>query len=169
MAVSAAEAVARSSMVPLGWMIGAPLLGYVADRMGRRKPVLAAGLLIMLAYFIGLVFFPRSVPPYAGGLLFGIGSGAAMITYTMIKEVNPDRVKGSAAGAMNFLVFGMSALLGPLFGLTLAHLSSGHELTLEAFQTADWAWIAAVVVSLVLMLFLRETGSAANRAISRPA
>ena len=38
----------------------------------------------------------------------------------------------------------------------------GHELTLKEFQTADWAWIGAVVASLVLMPFLRETGSAAN-------
>jgi len=163
MGLSAAEAVARSSMVPLGWVIGAPLLGYVADRIGRRKPVLLAGLLIMLGYFVGVIFFNEYVPPYAGGLLFGVGSGAAMIPYTMIKEVNPDRVKGSAAGAMNFLVFGMSALLGPLYGLTLAHLSAGHELTLKDFQTAFWAWIGAVVLSLVLMLFLRETGSAADR------
>ena len=160
--VSASEAVMRSSMVPLGWVIGAPLLGYVADRIGRRKPVLVAGLLIMLGYFTGLIYFPKSVPPYFGGLLFGIGSGAAMIPYTMIKEVNPDRVKGSAAGAMNFLVFGMSALLGPLFGLTLAHLSAGHELTLKQFQEASWAWMGAVVLSLVLMPFLRETGWAAN-------
>ena len=162
MGVSAAEAVARSSMVPLGWVIGAPLLGYVADRIGRRKPILLAGLLIMLGYFVGVIYFNEYVPPYAGGLLFGIGSGAAMIPYTMIKEANPDRVKGSAAGAMNFLVFGMSALLGPLYGLTLAHLSAGHELTLKDFQTAFWAWIGAVVLSLVLMLFLHETGSAAN-------
>jgi MFS family permease len=162
MGVSAAEAVARSSMVPLGWVIGAPLLGYVADKVGRRKPVLLLGLLIMLGYFIGLVFFPENVPPYTGGLLFGIGSGAAMIPYTMIKEVNPDKVKGSAAGAMNFLVFGMSAILGPLFGLGLHHLSSGHELTLKEFQEADWAWLGAVVVSLLLLLVLRETGSAAN-------
>jgi len=162
MGASAAEAVARSSMVPLGWVIGAPLLGYVADRIGRRKPVLLAGLLIMLGYFIGIIYFNEYVPPYAGGLLFGVGSGAAMIPYTMIKEVNPDRVKGSAAGAMNFLVFGMSALLGPLYGLTLAHLSAGHELTLKDFQTAFWAWIGAVVVSLALMPFLRETGWAAN-------
>jgi len=31
--VDASEAIARSSMIPLGWVIGAPLLGYVADRM----------------------------------------------------------------------------------------------------------------------------------------
>ena len=162
MGVSASEAVMRSSMVPLGWVIGAPLLGYVADRIGRRKPVLLVGLILMLGYFIGLIYFPESVPPYTGGLLFGIGSGAAMIPYTMIKEVNPDNVKGSAAGAMNFLVFGMSALLGPLFGLGLHHLSSGHELTLKEFQTADWAWIGAVVLSLALLLILRETGWAAD-------
>ena len=29
---TSAEAVTRSSMVPLGWVIGAPLLGYFADR-----------------------------------------------------------------------------------------------------------------------------------------
>lgn len=167
MGVTASEAVMRSSMVPLGWVIGAPLLGYVADRIGRRKPVLLLGLIIMLGYFIGLIYFPDSVPPYTGGLLFGIGSGAAMIPYTMIKEVNPDNVKGSAAGAMNFLVFGMSALLGPLFGLGLHHLSSGHEITLQEFREANWAWIGAVVVSLLLLPALRETGWAAKAGTSK--
>jgi MFS family permease len=154
-----AEAIARSSMVALGWVIGAPLLGYIADRMGRRKPVLFAGLAIMFIYLIGIIFVPELVPPYAGGLMFGIGSSAAMIPYTMIKEVNPDRVKGSATGAMNFLVFSLSAFLAPAFGLTLAKLSGGHGLTLATFQEADFIWLGAVVLSFVLTLFLRETGA----------
>ena len=33
-----AEAVNRASMIPLGWVIGSPVLGYIADHFGRRKP-----------------------------------------------------------------------------------------------------------------------------------
>jgi len=162
--VPAAEAVARSSMVPLGWVVGAPLLGYVADRIGRRKPVLVAGMLLMLASLIAIVYLPGLVPPYLGGLAFGIGSGAAMIPYSMIKEVNPENVKGSAAGAMNFLVFSLSALLAPAFGLALMRLSGGKPLTLHTYQHADLIWVGAVVLSLVLTWFLRETGAAARTA-----
>jgi len=39
-----------------------------------------------------------------------------MIAYRMIKEVNPDKVNGSATGAMNVLVFSFSAFLAPAFG-----------------------------------------------------
>ena len=161
--MAAAEAATRSSMVPLGWVIGAPLLGYLADRMGLRKPALIFGLVIMLICMIGLICAPQWVPPLTGGLLFGIGSGAAMIPYTIIKEVNPDRVKGSAAGAMNFLVFSLSALLAPAFGLALAKLSGGLALTTVTFQEADLIWLAAIVLSLVLTLFLRETGARARK------
>jgi len=161
--MAAAEAATRSSMVPLGWVIGAPLLGYLADRMGLRKPALIFGLVIMLICMVGLICAPQWVPPFTGGLLFGIGSGAAMIPYTIIKEVNPDRVKGSAAGAMNFLVFSLSALLAPAFGLALAKLSGGLALTTATFQEADLIWLAAIVLSLVLTLFLRETGARARK------
>jgi len=34
-----------------------------------------------------------------------------MIPHAMIKEANPHKVKGSAPGAINFLVFSFSALL----------------------------------------------------------
>src|SRR4051812_44614363 len=36
------EAVIRSATVPVGWIIGCPLLGVASDRLGRRKPVILA-------------------------------------------------------------------------------------------------------------------------------
>jgi hypothetical protein len=87
-----------------------------------------------------------------------------MIPYTMIKEANPDNVKGSATGAMNFLVFSLSAFLAPVFGLALMRFSGGQALTLTDFREADAIWGAAIVLSLILTLFLRETGSGARPA-----
>ena len=152
-----ATAVDRASMIPLGSVIGCPLLGYVADRIGRR-----GGALLMLAATTVLVYLPHMMPSYLMGLLLGIGSGAAMIPYTIIKEVNPDNVKGSATGAINFVVFAISALTAPAYGWLLTHLSGGGKLTLGVFQDASWAGIAGIVLAIVLACFLRETGRASR-------
>jgi MFS family permease len=160
------EAVDRATMVPLGWVIGCPLLGYLADRIGRRKPVLIGGALLMLGASATVVYLPGTMPPYVLGLLLGIGSGAAMIPYTIIKEVNPDEVKGSATGAINFLVFTLSALLAPAYGWLLNRLADGGKLTIGVFQNASAVGIAGIVLAIVLACFLRETGRA--RTTERP-
>jgi MFS family permease len=156
--VGYAEAVNRATMVPLGWVIGCPLLGYVADRIGRRKPVLVAGSLLMLVSTVLVVYLPGKFPPYMLGLLLGIGSGAAMIPYTIIKEVNPDEVKGSATGAINFLVFTLSALLAPAYGWLLNSLAGGGKLTLAVFQNGSAVGVGGIVLAIGMTFFIRETG-----------
>jgi MFS family permease len=159
------EAVNRASMVPLGWVIGAPVLGYIADHFGRRKPVLFAGIGLMLAGALAILYLPaNSAPPYLLGFLLGFGSGAAMIPYSIIKEVNPDNVKGSATGAINFLVFVMSAFAAPGFGWLLQKLAGGGSLTLPIFQMGGAVLIVGIVLAAVLAIFIRETGWAARRA-----
>jgi len=163
--VDAAEAVTRASMIPLGWVIGAPVLGYLADHYGRRKPVLFAGIALMLVTGAAAIYLPpNSLPPYIIGFLFGFGSGAAMIPYSIIKEVNPDNVKGSATGAINFLVFSMSAFGAPAAGWLLQKLAGGGALTLDIFEKGANAAIVCIIVGAILALFLRETGFAARKA-----
>jgi MFS family permease len=161
--VSYAEAVNRASMVPLGWVIGCPLLGYLSDRLGRRKPVMMAGALLMLVSAACIFYLPAGVaPPYVLGLLLGIGSGAAMLPYTVIKEVNSDNVKGSASGAINFLVFSFSALLTPLYGRLLAHVANGGAMDLAVFRAAGAWLLGGIVLAMVLAMFMRETGPRAR-------
>lgn len=159
-----AEAVNRASMIPLGWVVGAPVLGYLADHFGRRKPALFAGIAIMIVTGLAAIYLPaNSLPPYIIGFLFGFGSGAAMIPYSIIKEVNPDEVKGSATGAINFLVFGMSAFGAPLAGWLLQQLAGGGKLTLDIFDKGANAALICIVAGGILALFLRETGFAARK------
>jgi MFS family permease len=158
------EAVNRAAMVPLGWVIGCPLLGYVADHFGRRKPVLIGGASFMLLTSIAILYLPHDImPSYLGGLLLGIGSGAAMIPYTIIKEVNADEVKGSATGAINFLVFTLSAVMAPAYGWILVQVSDSGPLDLPVFQKAGIVGVGGIAIAIVLSCFIRETGSAVLR------
>jgi MFS family permease len=163
-----ASAVLRSSLVPLGWIIGCPLLGFVSDRLGRRKPVIAVSACVLLACLAWILFGRAdALPPYVLGLTAGVASGAAMLPYTVIKEANPPEVSGTATGVVNFLNFTFSALLGPVFGGIL-HSVSGGAAPMEAghYQTAFQPLLYGVGLAIVLTLFLRETGSAARPAVA---
>jgi MFS family permease len=154
------DAVVTGSLVPLGWVVGCPLLGWLADRLGRRKPVLIGGALVMLLSAAEIAFTTTEMSAAIGCLIFGIASGAAMIPYTIVKEVNPDEVKGSATGGINFLTFGVTALIGPIFADLVGKGISTTQNHNAHFRASGLFWIAAIAIAIVLSAFLRETGSA---------
>ena len=159
-------AVLRSASVPFGWIIGCPLLGLISDRIGRRKPVIMGGAIVLFICLAWILFGPTNIlPPYVLGLIAGIASGAAMLPYTVIKEANPPQFGGTATGVVNFLNFTFSALLGPVFGWRLQQGASGGQLQLEHFQNAFEPMLGAVLIAIALCLLLRETGTAVKQEI----
>jgi MFS family permease len=159
-----ATAVLRSSTVPFGWIIGCPLLGFISDRIGRRKPVIVGSAVVLFACLAWILYGPVNVfPPYVLGLVAGIASGAAMLPYTVIKEANPPDVSGAATGVVNFINFTFSALLGPVFGGLLVSVSTGGPTQLGHYQSAFTPMLYGVALAIVLTLILKETGPAGRR------
>jgi MFS family permease len=157
-----ASAVMRTATVPIGWIIGCPLLGFISDRLGRRKPVIIGGALTLLAC-LGWILYGHieTLPRYLVGILAGLGSGAAMLPYVVIKEANPPEFGGMATGVVNFLNFSFSALLGPVFAGLLEYVSRGAEQReLVHYQTAFLPLLFGVVAAIGLSLLLKETGPA---------
>jgi MFS family permease len=158
---SFSDAVFAISMVPLGWVFGCPLLGWLADRLGRRKPVYLGGAAIMLIGFIQLIYAPTFLPAWLTLFILGVASGAAMIPYTIIKEVNPDEVKGSATGAINFLTFGVTAAIGPIFAGQFGKTLGAQTVDAAThFKHAGLFWIGVLIAALLVGSMLRETGRA---------
>jgi len=160
-----ATAVMRSASVPFGWIIGCPLLGFVSDRLGRRKPVIVVAAFVLLGCLAWILYGPADAfPPYVLGLVAGVASGAAMLPYTVIKEANPPKMSGTATGVVNFLNFTFSALLGPVFARMLLRVSGGAlEMNLEHYQTVFQLLLYGVGLAIVFTLLLKETGPAARR------
>jgi MFS family permease len=158
---SFSDAVFAISMVPLGWVFGCPLLGWLADRLGRRKPVYLGGAVVMLIAFVQLIYAPTLLPSWLTLFILGVASGAAMIPYTIIKEVNPDEVKGSATGAINFLTFAVTAGIGPVFAGGFGKTLGAQSIDAEShFRHAGLFWIGILIAALVVGSLLRETGRA---------
>jgi MFS family permease len=152
-------AVLRSASVPFGWIIGCPLLGWLTDRIGRRKPVIVGAGLVLLGCLALILFLPAGTfPPYTLGLLTGIASGAAMIPYTVIKEANRPEHAGTATGVINFLNFALTAILGPIFASRLIEASQGGERDLGHYQATFAPLLVGVALAILLALVLRETG-----------
>jgi MFS family permease len=158
-------AVTLAATVPLGWMIGCPLLGFISDRLSRRKPVIFGGTIMLLAVLTWVLFGnPEILRGHTVGILMGIASGAAMLPYTVIKEANPPELGGTATGVINFLNFTFSALLGPVFGARLVEMPEGDTgLALAHYQAGFKPLLYGIFVALVLTLFLKETGPATRK------
>jgi len=158
------DAVVTSSLVPLGWVVGCPLVGWLADFVGRRKPVLIGGAVAMLLSAAGITFSTGHEATAIGCFIFGIASGAAMIPYTIVKEVNPDEVKGSATGGINFLTFGVTALIGPIFADLLGKGFATTQNHVAHFRASGIFWMTGIAFASCSVCFLRETGHARNSA-----
>jgi MFS family permease len=163
-------AVTLAATVPFGWMIGCPLLGFVSDRLGRRKPVILGGSAVLLGVLAWILFGdPAILRGHVVGILMGVASGAAMLPYSVIKEANPPELGGSATGVINFINFTFSALLGPVFGSRLVQVPGDDEaMALAHYQAGFQPLLYGIVIAMALTCFLKETGPAARRTGDNP-
>lgn len=146
-------AVTLAATIPLGWMIGCPLLGFISDRLGRRKPVIFAGTIMLLAVVAWVLFGnPQILRGHSVGILMGIASGAAMLPYTVIKEANPPEFGGTATGVINFINFTFSALLSPVFGARLVEMPEGDTTqALAHYQAGFKPLLYGIIMALILI------------------
>jgi sugar phosphate permease len=148
-------------VMPLGSIIGAPLIGFLADRVNmERKWALVISLFFPLACWG--VFFLTGGKPHPGLIIpmlfiFGFfGWGALSLYMTMGKEIFPTTLTGTAMGLMNPAAFLATALFQPFTGYLMDLVGkTGSAYPLKAYQQVFTVFFISMVLSFSLILFLK--------------
>lgn len=111
--ISPATAGVIGSGALVGMMFGAMLFGALADRVGRRTPIIAC--VVLYTLFTGAVFFATT--PFEVGLyrfLAGLGLGGVMPNaVALVTEYAPARLRNTMVSVMfsGYMVGGIAAAL----------------------------------------------------------
>lgn len=169
-----------NSILFLGFTLGAPLMGYLSDRLKRRKlPMLfgatgAAILMMTVLYMPGLNATTLTLLMFLLGLFYS----AQCIVFAVGRELSPNEAAGTAMAITNMIVMLGAMFLQPLVGrlldfslsfharaLPIEHLSSD---ALQQLYTADDYQFAlsiiplGIIIAAILTFFLKETYAEAN-------
>ena len=135
---------------PLFQLIGAPFLGNLSDRIGR-KPVLIitlSGTLLGYLLIIYSIFTQNIYLLFAGRIIDGITGGNIVVLYSVIADVSDPKQKASRFG-----LIGMAFGLGFIFGPFLGGLTSSSDIISWFNYTTPFV-LSAVLVAINLLFIL---------------
>lgn len=149
------------SLIFIGSIIGCPLVGWLSDRQGLRKPLMILGALATLITVVPL-FMDITLSQSALSVLFfalGFFTSTQVISYPLIAESNPTETTGAATGIASVLIMGGAGIGQVLFGMLMQYHAGNavQNYTVSDFQYAMWMFPLTVTVALFAVLLTRET------------
>ncbi len=177
--LSESDAGFANSLLFCGFMVGAPIMGYVSDKIKRRKMPMLFGATGAAILMIAILYTPHLQSKAINGLMFTLGLfySAQAIVFAVGRELSPNEAAGTAIAVTNMLVMIGAMFLQPLVGhlldwsYTLRH---PHE-TQRVFENINQLYTATdyqfaisvipigIVIAAILTFFIKETYAEAQK------
>jgi len=137
------------SMLFIGTLFGAPLIGYISDKLGRRcLPMTIASILaLILLISINVIPLLDIISLHLLFLAIGIITSSQIIIYPLISESNQPAYTGTALAISSVIVFSGPLVFQPLFGLLIQYYN---------FQIAFLILPATLFLSFICSSFLKD-------------
>jgi sugar phosphate permease len=147
-------------VLPVGFIVGAPLLGWIADRFHTKKQQLFIGLLTAIA-ILWLILSYRAQTLSVKELVvlfFAMGAmtgGWLSVLWGLVRESTSANTMGFISGVMNPAPFFGIAVFQVLTGAILDHVGRiNGAYPPEAFQMAFWVCTLAAAACLLLSFII---------------
>lgn len=150
-----------SAAYPFMQFIGAPMLGRLSDRFGRR-PVLLASQAGTLSGFI-LLAFANSLPLlFLSRIIDGLSGANIATAQAVVSDVTSDKTRTQGLGLIG-AAFGLGFIMGPIIAfITLA--ATGGNYQAVAFAAAFFSLVSILLTFFWLPETLDREKAAAYRA-----
>ena len=149
------------SLIFMGSVIGCPLVGWLSDSLGRRKPLMIIGAIATLITVIPLFMHVTLSQTMLSIIFFALGffTSTQVISYPLVAESNEEQNTGAATGIASVLIMGGGGVGQVLFGWLITHHAgtANTQYTIADFQFAMWMFPIAAIAALVAVLMTRET------------
>ena len=147
------------SVFPLFQFFGAPILGALSDRHGRKKLLIAT----MVGGFIGYFLFGLGIETsnlwllFLGRIIAGFMGGNLSIAFSAVADTSDQRSKAKNFGTLG-MAFGFGFIIGPYIG---GKLADPNFVSWFDFATPLWFASLLSLANIILVRFLMaETLSA---------
>lgn len=159
------DAAGYMTIMLLSFAVGALFFGWFSDRIGRRKPVLVAGMTLYTCSWLLLIYSNWS-PGLSGKFLLGLmgfGGSSFVITFACAKEVIHPELSGMAVSIVNTGCFIGTALMQPLFGWIADRTWDGRiQDGIRVYSSGDYQsglllMLGFAVIGLLATFGVRET------------
>ena len=145
-----------NAVYPVAQLIGAPILGRLSDRYGR-KPVLIASQLGTLLGFLVLGFANSFALLFVSRLIDGFSGGNISTAQAMMADSTTEKTRTQGLGLIG-AAFGLGFTVGPVIAFASLALS-GNNYRAPAFIAALFS-LASVLLSI---FWLKETQDPTHR------
>ncbi len=158
---AAGESVALAGV---GALIGGPLVGWLSDRLGRRRTLILVSPSVMLGGW-AVFMLPIELPASALRALIlavGLATSGNLLSFAAAKEANPPWSSGLATGFTNLGGFTGGAILPPLFGAILelgwagATTAGARVYPASAYRMAFGVLVVATLIGMAGTIRMRE-------------
>lgn len=164
-AISIKNAASGVSFIFLGWIIGAPIMGYISDKIGKRRPLMIASAFAGLIFLSAILYLPKLpvIDVFILLFLFGLTNPGVAISYTLAGEINPGFAAGTSIALANMASVAFGPLGQPLIGWLLdmhwqgAMLNGIRYYSATNFRAAMSVLIIWMLIACVSSFFIKET------------
>lgn len=155
------------STFALALIVGSPSIGWIANRIGRKKVLMGCSLVLaavsgLMCWFVDSMTLPLLYIMFF--FLFFTGGSAGPVVAAVSKELFPISISGTSVGTVNLFPFMGGAIFQVIIGAVLTAGSNIQgQYALTGFRYMFLICLASALVALVASFFMKETLSGVDK------